>query len=70
MNKKTPKFESPWDWNKNTWKGPHNPKMKEEYLKRKRETDKSLIMSILYHDPDLLQEVILELRKLKINNII
>ena len=70
MSKDTPKFEGPWDYKNNKWKFEDDPGYKEYAFKRSRERDKNMVMGILYHDPDLLQEVLSEIRKLKMKNIL
>lgn len=65
------KFESPMAHEMRLLNDPVAKKEWEEYTKKKkRENDKHIIISVLYHNPELLQEALGELRRMKINNLI
>jgi len=65
------KFESPMAHEKRLRNDPIAKKEWDEYVKqRRKEDDKNTILRLLYNNPELFQEAIGELRRMKLDKLI
>lgn len=76
-NKNNFSFESHWDWFKGKWKNEIKENFTDEEWEEKerkekeneRRIRKQTVLGILENDPELVQEIIMELRKIKIKKL-